>query len=249
VDKDTHLGMNRTGMKASPMDSSELLEALDLQVEIPQPDIDVATLRAGYRANTGTVGSMPPPTNIKGIFGAVTQALSGHRMHVLLDKLGERAAYERTGTRLYDAAIIQLSSSTLPSGMDLAGLQEIRDEEAGHFNMLAEAIEQLGGDSTAQTPSADVTGVQGLGLIQAMGDPRITPPQVLQILLSAEVVDVVSWELLIELCDGFGLTELSSRFQTALNAENRHLLTVRGWLSAALGESGLGDSGEDAQAT
>ncbi|HLM52899.1 MAG TPA: ferritin-like domain-containing protein [Pseudoxanthomonas sp.] len=248
MDKDTRLGANRTGMKASPFDSSEMLEALDLQVEIPQPDIDLAALRTGYRATTGTVGSMPPPTNIKGIFGAVTQALSGHRMHVLLDKLGERAAYERTGTRLYDAAIIQLSNSTLPADMDMAALQQIRDDEAGHFNMLAEAIEQLGGDPTAQTPCADVTGVQGLGLIQAMGDPRITPPQVLQILLSAEVVDVVSWELLIELCDGFGLTEISTRFQAALDAENRHLLTVRGWLSAALSESGLGESGEEAQA-
>ncbi|RPE76912.1 ferritin-like domain-containing protein [Vulcaniibacterium tengchongense] len=233
-------GKNRTGMKASPIDSGELLESLEMQQEVPAPELGADAIRAGYLSEADAVGSMPPPATIKGVFGAAMQALSGNRLSVLLDKLGERAAYERSGTRLYEAALLKLAQvdqAELPRGMSLSALQEIHDDEASHFELLSEAIEQLGGDATSQTPCADVVAVQSMGLLQVMADPRTTPAQALQTLLAAELVDVASWELLIDLSDGFGLDELTARFRTALASENRHLERVRGWLEAMLAQS------------
>lgn len=244
--KEIATGKNRTGLKASPMDAAELLEIIELY---PKP-IDsgeralipsATALRLDYRDQADPVGTMPPPATLKGMFGAVMQALSGHRQQVLLDKLGERAAYERTGTRLYEAALRKFDGIPLPEGMSYDALLAIRNDEAFHFSMLTDAIEQLGGDPTTQTPCADVVGVQGMGLLQVMNDPRTTPSQALQVLLSAELIDNASWELLIELSAGFGLDDLLPRFNAALDAEERHLDSVRAWHLAAVMEQGLGE--------
>ncbi|HZH42936.1 MAG TPA: ferritin-like domain-containing protein [Lysobacter sp.] len=239
--RDITLGTNRTGMKASPIDAGELMEAMELQDQLRNgssevgANVDADTMRSDYRAEAEPVGSVPPPTNLRGMFGTAAQALAGNKLHILLDKLGERAAFERTGVRLYEAAIVKLSGEVdLPKGMSLTALQEIRDDEASHFALVAEAIESLGGDPTTQTPCADVVGVQGLGLVQVMGDPRTTVPQALQALLSAELIDVASWELLIQLIESFGQDELAERFSAALATESRHEQLVRSWLSASL---------------
>jgi hypothetical protein len=235
------MGMNRTGLKASPLVAGELLEQMDLQETSPMPAIDADALRRMYREDAEPVGSVPPPTSIKGVFGAAKEALSGHRMHVLLDKLGERAAYERAGVRLYDAMLRKLDGAAdLPPGLTVAAVREIRDDEASHFAMLADAIERLGGDSTTQTPCADVTAVQSMGLMQALNDPRTTTPQALQTLLAAELIDVASWELLVSLADGFGQDELANQFNLAHARELEHEEKVRGWLAAALNERALG---------
>jgi hypothetical protein len=99
------LGKNRTGIKASPLDAGELAEMRGYQLDVGQPTITAAELRASYMSDGETVGSVPPPTTIRGMLGATAQAFTGHRMHVLLDKLGERAAFERAGVRLYDAML------------------------------------------------------------------------------------------------------------------------------------------------
>lgn len=156
-------------------------------------------------------------------------------MHVLLDKIAERLAFERSGVRLYDAALLKIGQlDRLPDGMTMAALQEIRDEEAAHFRLLADTIERLGGDSTAMTPCADVTGVQGMGLLQAMSDPRTTLVQALDMLLAAQLIDNASWELLVELAEGFGLDEIADGFCHALAADRRHETLVRSWLATAL---------------
>lgn len=242
-------GPNRTGIKASPIDAERLLDQAELQLDVPMPAADGDTLRAVYIEEADPVGSMPPPGSLKGMVGAITARVQGMRLHVLLDKLGERAAYERTGTRLYDAAIrkvqvLESMEGTLPGALTAEALGEIRDDEASHFAMLCEAIESLGGDPTVQTPCADMAGVQGLGLVQAINEPRATLAQTLQTLLAAEVVDVASWELLAELAEGFGEEEMTARFREALRAEELHEQRVTAWLRAALSVEGLGD--EDA---
>ena len=237
------VGSNRTGMKASPTEADEMLEIPELQAEMPVADPDADTLRELYRAEAVPVGTVPPAATISGVFSSVVHALSGQRMPVLLDKLGERAAFERTGTRLYDAMLVRLAADDgveLPEGMTLELVQQIRNEEAQHFAMVVEAIEQLGGDPTTQTPCADLAGVQGMGLLQAMADPRTTLAQALQTLLTAELTDNASWELLIDLCEGFGLDELQGRFSQALRHEEQHLLRVRAWLSATVRQQALG---------
>lgn len=237
MSKDINLGENRTGLKASPEESSALLECLDLQPEPPQPTTDMSALRRHYREEADAMGSMPPPTNLRGTAGAAGSALMNRRLHILLDKMGERAAFERTGARLYDAALMRLGDSPLPDGISLNELKEIRDEEHSHFLLLSESIESLGGDPTCQTPCADFVGVQGMGLMQAINDPRATLPQVLETLLAAELIDATSWELLIELANGMKQTELATRMETAVNAEHRHVERVRTWLSLAMEQS------------
>ncbi|MGY3266476.1 ferritin-like domain-containing protein [Lysobacter sp. HA35] len=232
---DITLGKNRTGIKASPIDAGELREMQNYQLDVGRPPISADELRAEYVTDGESVGSVPPPTSVKGVVGAAAQALTGHRMHVLLDKLGERAAFERSGVRLYDAALRKAALvDRLPGDMSINALQEIRDDEASHFALLAQSIERLGGDSTVQTPCADVTGVQGMGLLQAINDPRTTFAQALEVLLAAELIDNASWELLIELLDGFGQDELVTEFRNALANEQRHEARVRSWLAEEL---------------
>lgn len=237
MENEISTGLNRTGMKTSPVHARELLEVRQLQESAPNPEIDAIALRASYLVEAEPVGSMPPPPSLKGMAGTAMQALTGKKMHVLLDKLGERAAYERTGTRLYDMMLQKVAAAPgLPAGMTLEDVQRIRDDEHSHFLLLTTAIEELGADPTAMTPCADVTGVQGMGLVQAMGDPRLTIAQALSTLLAAEVIDNASWELLIDLAQQFGQDELAARFTDALTAERRHEAMVRGWLSTALRE-------------
>lgn len=241
MSKEINIGTNRTGLKASPEHSSAMLECLELQPEPPQPSCDATALRRHYRAEAESVGSMPPPKDLKGMLGAAGEALIGQRLHIFLDKLGERAAFERTGTRLYDAALTRLIDTQMPDGIPLSELQEIRDEEHAHFLLLTDAIRTLGGDPTCQTPCADFAGVQGMGLVQAINDPRATLPQVLETLLAAEVIDVASWELLIELAKDMKHFDLGDKMSTALAAEYRHEEKVRNWLSLAMAQSaGLG---------
>ncbi|GAB2506690.1 ferritin-like domain-containing protein [Lysobacter humi (ex Lee et al. 2017)] len=229
------LGRNRTGIKTSPLDAAELAGMHDLQLTVGRPSISAEELRADYRREAEAVGSVPPPASLKGMVGATAQALAGHRMHILLDKLAERAAFERSGVRLYDALLLKASlADALPGDMSLDAVQAIRDDEAAHFALLAGSIERLGGDSTAMTPCADVTGVQGLGLLQAINDPRATLAQALQTVLAAELIDNASWELLIELGEGFGQDELVVEMRNALTNEQRHEALVRTWLSAEL---------------
>ena len=99
-----------------------------------------------------------------------------------------------------------------------------------HFELVRSAIEQLGGDPTAMTPCADLVGVQSLGLIQAINEPRATIAQAVSTVLIAELTDNAGWELLIGLAQEMGHDELVQQFQHALAVEARHLATVRQWM-------------------
>jgi len=183
--------------------------------------------------------------------------MNGVSPSLLLDKIGERIAFERTGTRLYDALISkyvalselggdELDAIEAPEDEDGADLQldsdqqesplevlrRIRDEEHGHFLMLCEVMTRLGGDPTAQTPCADVAGTATMGVLQVVTDPRTTLAQCLNAALIAELTDTASWELLAELAETASQSEIAERFSGALMAEERHLQVVRSWLRA-----------------
>ena len=168
----------------------------------------------------------------------------------------ERAAFERSGTRLYEALItkfqgvqalgqeVLVPADQLPafdgaaaapgSVMGEAPLQtlmRIRNEELEHFRMLGMAIEKMGGDPTAQTPCADVTATASMGILQVVTDPRTTLAQCLNAVLTAELTDNAGWELLIQLAEDAGETELAGRFLGALSQEQEHLAIVKGWLT------------------
>src|SRR5262249_55574852 len=141
-----------------------------------------------YENEAEPVGTVPVPTTLKGALETVMTLIKGKAPVVLLDKLGERLAFERTGTRLYDALLAKHDASPgWPGGPSRADLARFRAEELAHFEMLRRCIEEMGADPTAQTPSADVIGVASSGILQVITDPRTTLPQSLSALLTAEL--------------------------------------------------------------
>ena len=150
---------------------------------------------------------------------------------ILLDKLSERLAFERMGTRLYDGLINKChalgANSSDPSVDDL---QQIRDEEHQHFLLLNDTITEVGGDPTVQSPCADAAGVASYGIMQVIMDPRTSLSQCLQAILTAELTDNAGWELLSDLAEDLGYSDLSEQFTEALENEQTHLVKVEGWL-------------------
>jgi hypothetical protein len=199
------------------------------------------------------VGSVPLPASIKGVAKAGVARLKGGQPTIFLDKLGERLAYERTGTRLYEALIVkyraaeQTAGDVLPLastilGTDGAGaaedpgatLERIRAEEYEHFTLLCDAMTAMGGDPTAQTPCADVSALASSGFMQVLNDPRTTLGQCLNAMLAVELADNAGWELLASLADDAGQSELVGRFLGALSQEQEHLAIIKAWLSAVV---------------
>jgi bacterioferritin (cytochrome b1) len=190
----------------------------------------LAELRMEYVIEADPVGSMPP--RISEEVGAATEeGTPAIGVDVLLDKLGERLAFERGGTRLYEALLVKCQAGL--SGGDIVSVdrvKQIHDEEAQHFQVLVDAIESLGGDPTVQTPCADVIGVASMGLIQVVTDPRTTLPQCVNALLAAELSDNAGWELLITLARDVGADDLAREFENALVHEEEHLEQVKTWM-------------------
>jgi hypothetical protein len=240
VEKAEQLGMkNRTGMQMSPRHGRALLETLHDMGGIPTPtpsdDTTAAEqLRAGYIEEADALGEIPVPGTLKGVAKSAGKMLKGEHPQVFVDKLAERMAYERGGTRLYDGALTKFRAAARIGGdgnatdaITLQRLEEIREQEAEHFALLNDCLEELGCDPTASTPGADLVGVQTIGLLQAMTDPRTSPTQCLNVLLAAELIDVAAWELLIDLAGQLGHDEMAQRFQVAFEQEQTHLDSVR----------------------
>jgi hypothetical protein len=245
----TTLGPNRTGAALVPQSIEAMQDACGALS--PFNEIDTSELEAQKLAFAGeadAVGSVPKPPSIKGMAKSGLAKLKGMQPSILMDKLGERLAYERTGTRLYDALIVkyqaslQLAADALPRGTlgdDETPLDEdpgqtlerIRSEELAHFMLLTEAIEKMGGDPTAMTPCADVTGVASAGFMQVLNDPRTTLAQCLNVMLGVELTDNAGWELLAALADDAGEDELTGRFLAALAQEQEHLTIIKQWLT------------------
>jgi len=227
------LGMNRTGMQISPMDAERLLQATS-EFEPDIAEQDVSDLRLAVIAEAESIGSVPVPATLKGVAQAGMQMLSGHKAHALLDKLAERLAYERSGTRLYDAFVTKCEAYSDELGpISLDTVRQFRDEEADHVRIIDDAIRSIGGDPTAATPCADLTGVETMGLLQVVVDPRTSVIQSLHAVLIAELGDEPAWELLAESARAMGQSEMADNFDEALAEETVHLETVRTWYAEA----------------
>ena len=242
----TDLGTNRTGIATAPDQAEEMVAAALLGTPEADPEVDaLGPVRSGYAAAADPLGSMPLPSSLKGAVKAVTTALSGRGPNVFLDKLSERLAFERTGTRLYQAAVSKVEAfGSQPGEPQRAELEEILREEHEHMLLVASAIRQLGGDPTLQSPSADMAAVASSGLLQVVSDPRTRVGECLQALLQAELVDNDAWTMLAELAEGMGEHDLAARFREALLHEERHLAQVRQWVTAAVQRKALGEIAE-----
>lgn len=235
-DQPTDTGTNRTGIATSPIDSRHTIEAAEQTTPVGLHDGQALEReRVLWARDAGPVGTVPPPGTIKGLAKTVVEMLRGHKPAVFIDRLGERLAYERTGTRLYEALLAKLEAAHVHvGGPTRAELEKIHDDERRHVLLVRDAIRQLGADPTAMTPCADVVGVAGQGWVQVLGDPRTTLTQCLDVMLIAEHGDVAGWELLIELADGIGLDDLAAQFRSAHVVEQDHAAKIRTWLSTAL---------------
>jgi rubrerythrin len=234
------MGMNRTGAQMSPIDSGEMKDATSMMLAsgtvAEQPDtVAMARIRSDYIGSSDQLGSVPVPLTATGALstavGMVSAMVSGIAPQLLVDKLGERLAFERTGTRIYDAMITKVAA--LEQGdvaaLPLDQLIRMRDQEAEHVALVADAIQRLGADPTAQTPCADLAGVESCGLIAAVVDPRTTVTQSLHAILIAEMADNSGWEMLIALAENQHHDEMARRFTVALEHERDHLQLVRSW--------------------
>jgi len=213
--------------------------------------------RLSYISEADGIGSIPKPLSLTtGALKKASAQLQGVSPNLFIDKLGERIAFERAGTRLYDALIAKYvalvdtegdDALPLPESMStgaaaghgagptaLEVLQRIRSEELAHFRMLSDAATQLGADPTAQTPSADVIATASMGLLQVITDPRTTLAQSLNALLTAELTDNAGWELLTDLAARAGEDTLAKQFSQALADEQQHKVIVTGWVKALL---------------
>ena len=220
---------NRTGMQTSPELAEELIEGANSAAPSSEGGPEtIAQYRAEYIAAGFPIGSMPMMPVSEEAEADEEQA----GMAVMLDKLSERLAFERMGTRLYEALFNKVETlGEVSPGPTLDQIRHIGEEELEHFLLLSETITELGGDPTVESPCADVAGVASMGIMQVLNDPRTTVTQCLQALLTAELTDNAGWELLIELADGLGYQEMKAEFETALSHEEEHLQNVRNWVS------------------
>jgi hypothetical protein len=163
--------MNHSGMLVAEDGGEKMLENTGLTRPRGGDETELAKIRLQYAKDADPVGTLPEPQQ-SGV------------MAVLMDKLGERMAFERAGTRLYDALMVKCAADK-SCKVPAKELKHIRDEEAMHFALVGAAIQALGGDPTAQTPNADVAGVEGAGLMQVLTDPKTTVAQALHAILVA----------------------------------------------------------------
>lgn len=233
----THLGLNRTGADMSPLDAKSMQAYADdnspSQLADPVNDPGITTIRSEYILEAERIGSVPLPGSLSGAVGTGVSKLSGKNPEVLIDKLGERLAFERTGVRLYQALIdkVNASGQIESSPLALADLERIRDQELQHMQLLTAVIADMGADPTAETPCADVAGVTASGVLQILTDPRTSIAQCLSAILTAELTDHASWSLLVRLgktvsIDDDALTKFSAAFQQ----EEEHVQLVQQWL-------------------
>lgn len=226
------MGHNQTGAQMSPKDSEAQVKATqEVRPDVPGGPEKLALVRTEEAARAEPIGTVPVPGSAKGMLKTAVNKLVGVSPEVLIDKLGERLAFERGGVRLYDALLAKAQAiDTLDKSL-LQTLRHFREEEAEHLELVKAAIEKLGADPTAMTPCADVVGCINMGVMETITDPRTNLAQSLNALLTAELADNAGWELLIDLANASGQSDIAESFGKALSQEQVHMQTVKEWLS------------------
>ena len=183
----------------------------------------LSQVRASYAKSSSPVGHVP----FSGDADADPASVA------LTDKLGERLAFERTGTRLYDGLLSKHEAyGSFEGGPSRADLEHIREEELEHFLMLHQIIEELGEDPAAVSPSANLQATVSRGVQDAITDPRVNLLQSLEAILVAELADGASWEMLCDLASRAGQERFLPAFERALASEQEHVEKVKAWIQA-----------------
>lgn len=238
-DNEIKVGTNRTGIALARERTEAMIgDTEDLLTDQPADLSAGDKARVEFCASAEPLGSVAPPTCFKGLAKTSSLQSAGCRPRLFMDKLGERLAFEKSGTRLYEALLVKHDAlGSFPGGPTREELEEILEEEAEHYRMLQSAIESLAGDPTALTPSADLAGVAARGLFAVLTDPRTSLLQCLETILVAEMTDNDGWETLVELSELAGERALRETFMQARADEADHLQRVRGWIAVGQGRT------------
>jgi len=222
---------NRTGIDASS-DADRMREGALAFTPEGSTD-DYRKFRGGLLREGGPIGTLPRPPSLGGAAKQAAAAAVGRRPLVLLDKLAERLAFERSGARLYETLLLKhAQEGEFEGGPTRDQLATIHQEELEHFRTLCDFVRRLGGDPTAVTPSADVGGIASMGIVQLVTDPRLGLAESLEAILIAELVDHECWRTLRMLAHEAGNDELTEFAERAESEEDRHLAWVRSWVQA-----------------
>lgn len=244
MENNTKLGTNKTGIDMSPKMTEDMISGMEkfLHTNGAGPS-QFIQLKNDFLDEDEPLGSVPLPGTVKGALKSTMKMATGHHPEVFINKLGERLAFERTGVRIYEQLTLKCKHATAQHPgrlvIPLERLQEFHRQEAEHFHMLVECLEQLGADPTAQTPDADASGVAAMGLMKVIVDPRTSVSQSLEAMLAIELTDNAAWELLIKLALDMGLKDMAKKFEHALQQENVHLAQVKEWYEASVREQGV----------
>jgi len=233
------LGLNRTGIGTSPRLTKDMLEGTDeFLPAIGRDEREIGLERASYARDAEPIGSVPPPLTARGVVKTAGAALKGQSPTQLIDKLGERLGFERTGTRVYEALLSKFDAlGSFEGGPSRREIERILIQEYQHFELLETALMSLGADPTVLTPSADLHATLTKGILEVTVDPRTTIVQCLEAALLAELADNDCWLALTDLSRLAGEDGLATSCASALVEENDHLLSVRRWLRAAQGRA------------
>lgn len=214
-------GDNRTGLASA----SGRRGMLDMPHELGPTSRgsadEIAAVRRRYAVESGPPGTMPREPHVPG------------EELLLLDLLGARLAFERSGVRLYEALIAKHDAyGAFVGGPERRDLVQLRDEEHAHARLLDGEITQLGGDPTAVTPCANREVVAGRGLADVLLDPRTSLLDGLETMTLAELADHEQWVGLVDLVRGLGREDLVRAFLAAQATEDEHLSKIRSWVGA-----------------
>jgi hypothetical protein len=222
AENSTTPGNNHTGLAPHAKERDDMVRGTQefAPTSSGGPD-QIARLRIAYARAGGPHGTMS------------AASVDVARLPVL-DKLGARLQFERTGTRLYDALISKLDAyGMFDGGPSRQQLLEIRDQELGHALLAQELIGALGGDPTMVTPCASLQATTSRGIIDVLVDPRTSLMDGLDAILVAELVDQDSWAALARSAEALGDAGMTAKITQAQQTELQHLKKVRGWLEAA----------------
>jgi hypothetical protein len=232
------LGHNVTGLETSGDRAEEMQEAVS---EFPPTSSGTShgpgKVRVAYAREGAELGSVPPPSSVRGVAKAAkTKLTTGASPVLLMDKLGERLAFERTGTRLYEGLIAKHEASGgFEGGPTRQELVKHLNEEHAHFIMLSDTMEAMGADPTAMTPSADLAATASEGVLKVIADPRTTLLQSLEAMMIAELTDQNCWDTLMQMASEAGDEELAGACAKAYETEIAHLDRVQLWVRAGQG--------------
>jgi len=142
----------------------------------------------------------------------------------LADLLCERLAVETGGIDIYKAAIAKIDDPTLTARLD-----HFMQDEARHRDLLSAYLDKLG-VTQRDTPAARLARMEGRAYLQLIAEST-TPVQVINVLLTVELMDENGWEMIVNVGRDIHDDDLVNALDGALKDEKEHLRGVRGMMA------------------